>query len=247
MWVAAFRQGLREHGYREGENLVIEVRHAAQRLERLPELATELVRLKIDVAVIYGLPAILAVRKVHNSLPIVMTVHADPVGTGLVESLAHPGGHLTGLMDGHADLAPKRLDLLKTAVPSAARVAAFLNSTTPHAKRQLDLVRGVAPALGLTLLVFDVRGPDDIDRVFAKAVRERADSVFIIPDPSWTGGQNRPRIAEVAMKHRLPVIGTTRDWAEAGLLMSYGTPRWTSENRPNVDGANAAIGGAAQA
>ena len=157
--VAAFRQGLRGHGYVEGENVVIEVRHAAQRIERLPELAAELVSLKIDVAVVYGYPAILAVRKAHNSLPIVMTVRADPVGTGLVASLAHPGGQLTGLTDGHADLAPKRLELLKTAVPSASRVAALLNSTTPHAKRQLDHIRGAAPTLGLTLLVFDVKGP----------------------------------------------------------------------------------------
>src|SRR5262245_42959337 len=120
IYLAAFRQGLREHGYVEGDNVVIEVRHAAQRPERLPELAAQLVSLKIDVAVIYGLPAILAVRRVHNSLPIVMTVHADPVGTGLVASLAHLGGWLTGLTDGHADLAPKRLELLKTAVPSAS-------------------------------------------------------------------------------------------------------------------------------
>jgi len=220
--VAAFRQGLRGHGYVEGENVVIEVRHAAQRIERLPELAAELVSLKIDVAVVYGYPAILAVRKAHNSLPIVMTVRADPVGTGLVASLAHPGGQLTGLTDGHADLAPKRLELLKTAVPSASRVAALLNSTTPHAKRQLDHIRGAAPTLGLTLLVFDVKGPDDINRVFATTAKERADAVFVIPDPSWTSGQSA-RIAEVAIKNRLPAIGTTRAFAEAGLLMSCGT------------------------
>ncbi len=220
--VAAFQQGLRKLGYVEGENVVIEVRHAAQRLERLPKLAAELVNLKIDVAVVYGGPALLALRKVHDSLPIVMTVHADPVGTGLVRSLARPGGQLTGLTDGHADLAPKRLELLKTAAPSASRLAALLNSRTPHARRQLDHIRGAASALGLTLLVFDVRGPDDIDRVFATAVKERADAVFIIPDPSWTRGQSA-RIAEVAMKHRLPAIGTTSGFAEAGLLMSYGT------------------------
>ena len=220
--VTAFRQGLRDLGYVEGENVVIEVRHAAQRLERLTELAVELVGLKIDVAVVYGSPAILAIRKLHSSLPIVMTVHADPVGTGLVASLAQPGGQLTGLMDGHGDLAPKRLELLKAAAPSVSRVAAFFNSATPHAKRQLDHIRDAAPPLGLTLLVFDVRGPADINRVFATARIERADAVFIIPDPSWTTGQHA-RIAEAAMKHRLPAIGTTRGFAEAGLLMSYGT------------------------
>jgi putative ABC transport system substrate-binding protein len=222
MLVAAFRQGLREHGYVEGSNVVIEVRHAAQRPERMPGLAAELVSLKIDVAVVYGTSAILALRKVHSTLPIVMTVHADPVGTGLVASLARPGGQVTGLTDGHADLAPKRLELLKTAVPSASRVAALLNPTVPQAKRQLDHLRHAAPALGLRLLVFEVTGPDDITRVFARAAREGADVVLIIPDPTWTSGQ-WARLADVAMKHRLPAIGTRSGHAEAGMLMSYGT------------------------
>jgi ABC-type uncharacterized transport system substrate-binding protein len=220
IFFAAFLQGLREHGYVEGKNAVIEVRHAAQRMERLPRLAAELVSVNIDVAVVYGGSAIAALREARNSLPIVMTVHADPVGTGLVASLAHPGGQLTGLTDGHADLAPKRLELLKTAVPSASRVAAVLNSTTPHPKRQLDHIRGVAPALGLMLSVFDVKGPDEMSRVVAMAAKERVDALFIIPDPSWDG---RRRLAEAAMKHRLPAIGTTRGFAEAGLLVSYGT------------------------
>jgi putative tryptophan/tyrosine transport system substrate-binding protein len=220
--IAAFRQGLREHGYVEGKNLVLEVRHAAQRPERLPALAAELVSLKIDVAVVWGAPAILAIRKMHSSLPIVMTVHADPVGTGLVASLRRPGGQVTGLTDGHGDLAPKRLELLKTAVPSASRVAALLNPTVPQAQRQLDHLRHAAPALGLRLLVFEVTGPDDIARVFARAAREEADVVLIIPDPTWTSGQ-WARLADIAMKHRLPAIGTRSEQAEAGMLMSYGT------------------------
>src|SRR5215204_5698760 len=117
---------------------------------------------------------------------------------------------------------PKRLELLKTAVPSASRVAALLNPTTPHAQRQLEHIRKAAPALGLTLLVFDVSGPDDISHVFAAAAKQRADAVFIIPDPSWTAGQHA-RLKDAAMKHRLPAIGTTREFAEEGLLMSYGT------------------------
>jgi putative ABC transport system substrate-binding protein len=220
--MAAFRQGLRDLGYVEGRNVVIEERYAEQRSAKLPELAAELVRLKVDVAVVRGSPAVVAVQKAHDTLPIVMTVHADPVGTGLVSSLARPGGQVTGLTDGHADLAPKRLDLLKEAVASVSRVAAFYNPSTPHAARQLKHLQANAPALRLTVLPVEVKGPGDIDGAFGSARRERADAVFIIPDPSWSQGQER-RLADLALKYRLPAIGTLKGNAEAGFLMAYGT------------------------
>lgn len=128
--VAALRQGLREQGYVEGENLVLEVRHALNRPEKAAELGAELAKAGVAVIVIYGSPAIRAVEKTR--LPIVMTVHADPVGSGLAASLARPAGTITGLMDGHADIAPKRLQILKETVPSVARVAAMFNQRTPH-------------------------------------------------------------------------------------------------------------------
>jgi putative ABC transport system substrate-binding protein len=221
-FMAAFRQGLRDLGYVEGRNVVIEERYAEQRSATLPGLAAELVRLKVDVAVVRGSPAVVAFQKAHDTIPIVMTVHADPVGTGLVGSLAHPGGRITGLTDGHADLAPKRLELLKETVPSISRVAALHNRSTPHARRQLEHIRANAPALGLTILPIEVHGPRDIDDAFSRARRERADAVFIIPDPSWSLGQEQ-RLADLALKHRLPAIGTLKKFAETGMLIAYGT------------------------
>jgi putative ABC transport system substrate-binding protein len=221
-FLTAFRQGLRDLGYVEGRNLVIEERYAEQRSAALPGLAAELVRLKVDVTVVRGSPAVVAAQRAHDTLPIVMTVHADPVGTGLVASLAHPGGRVTGLTDGHADLAPKRLELLKEMVASVSRVAALHNPSTPHAARQLQHIQANAPALGLTILPVKVQGPRDIDGAFGSARRERADAVFVIPDPSWSLGQER-RLADLALKHRLPAIGTLRKFAETGMLMAYGT------------------------
>jgi putative ABC transport system substrate-binding protein len=220
-WVTAFRDGLRELGYREGENVVLEQRHAAQQLDKLPGLAADLVRLQVDVVVANGTPAILAARNAKNDLPIVITVNADPVGAGLVISLARPGGNITGNTDGHADLGPKRMELLKAAVPSVSRVAVLWNPATPQAARQLENIQAAAPALGVTLLPFEVGGPGDIDRVFARIDRGRAGALFVIPDQSWSQGQER-RIGELAMKSRLPGSGTARQFALSGILMSYG-------------------------
>jgi putative ABC transport system substrate-binding protein len=220
-WVIAFRDGLRELGYREGENVIVEQRHAAQQLDKLPGLAADLVRLQVDVVVANGTPAILAAKNAKSGLPIVITVNADPVGAGLVMSLARPGGNITGNTDGHADLGPKRMELLKTAVPSASRVAVLWNPATPQAARQLENIQAAAPGLGVTLLPFEVGGPGDIDRVFARIGRGRAGALFVIPDQSWSQGQER-RIGELAMKSRLPGSGTTRQFALSGILMSYG-------------------------
>jgi putative tryptophan/tyrosine transport system substrate-binding protein len=223
-WVAAFRQGLRDLGYVEGENIVIQQRHASARPERLPGLASELVGLKIDVLVVYGAWALRHTGwKPPGTLPIVFTVDADPVGRGLVASLARPGGNVTGLSDTHAELVPKRLQLLKEVVPSVARVGVLLNPDSSLAPAQLKTAQAAAPALGLTVLPAEVqgRGRDDMDLAFARMGQQRLGGLLIIGDP--TVSVHRARIAELAVQSRLPAISTVREWAEAGLLLAYGT------------------------
>jgi putative ABC transport system substrate-binding protein len=219
-WVGAFRDGLRALGYVEGHTIVIEQRHAAGRSERLPELAAELLRLPVDVLVVYGawFPF---VQELPRTVPIVFTVVSDPVGQGLVASLAHPGGNLTGLSDMHADLAPKRLEFLKEIVPAASRVAVLWNPGTSGALRLLHAAQAAAPALGLTILPVGVTGlaPDDIEHALATISKEHAEAILVIPDP--TINVHRRRIVEFAVEHRLPTIGTVRNWAEGGFLLSY--------------------------
>jgi putative ABC transport system substrate-binding protein len=219
-WVEALRRELSALGYIEGENLVLDLRHTSQRPGRLSEVAAELVRSAPDVLVVYGSQPVAAVQK--SGLPIVMTVHADPLGTGLVPSLARPGGNITGLTDGHADLAPKRLEILKDVVPSIKRVAVLFNPTTPHAVRQLKHVQSAAPAMGLSVVPLEVRSPAEVDAALAKAVQARADALFVAPDPTWWVGQHR-RLAEFALANRLPTIGTVRQFADQGMLLAYGT------------------------
>ena len=222
-WIAAFRDGLRELGYVEGENLVIEPRYAAGHVERLPALAAELVRLKVDILVAAPSGSALSAKKVTSTVPIVFMGEPDPVGTGLVASLARPGGNVTGLADAHADLIAKRLDLLKEVVPSASRVGVLWTSSNASTAPQLKMVQAAAPALGLTVVPVEVKGPGrgDLDRAFATIGSERLGGLFVIADP--TLGNLRTRIAELSIAHRLPASGTHRGWAEGGLLMSYGT------------------------
>ncbi len=221
-WVAAFRQGLKDLGYAEGKDLILEQRHAFNQAARVPDLAASLARRQVDVVVVYGSPAIAALQQSESTIPIVMTVHADPVGSGVVKSLARPGGNITGFTDGHADLAPKRLEILKEVVPAVSRVAAMFNPTTAHAARQWKLVERAAPRLGVKLVPVEIRGADEIERAFDAIVKQRADAVFMIPDPTWWVGQV-PRMADLAIKHRLPAIGTVRKFADHGLLVAYGT------------------------
>ncbi|MGH7304811.1 MAG: ABC transporter substrate-binding protein [Candidatus Rokuibacteriota bacterium] len=223
-WVAAFRQGLRDLGYVEGENVVIQQRHAAGQAEKLPELAAELLGLKIDVLVVYGIWALKdAGWKAPGTLPIVFTVDADPVGKGLVGSLARPGGNITGLSDAHADLVPKRLELLKEVIPSVARVGVLVNPDNTGAASQLKTAQAAAPALGLTVLPIEVKGRErgDMDLVFARMGQLRLGGLVIIGDP--TVSVHRKRIGELVVQTRLPAVSTVREWAEAGLLMAYGT------------------------
>jgi putative ABC transport system substrate-binding protein len=221
-WVMAMRQRLNELGYVEGRNLVFEQRHAFNQVDKVRDLTTDLLRRKVDVLVVYGSPAIAAVKAYGSQVPIVMTVHADPVGSGIVQSLARPGGNVTGLTDGHADLAPKRLEVLKEVVPSVSRVAVIFNPATSHALRQWQLAQAAAPKLGLTVIPIEVNGPPALEAGFASMVKQRANAAFLAPDPSWWNGQES-RIANLAIKHRLPSIGTVREFAEHGILIAYGT------------------------
>ena len=219
-YFAAFRNGLRALGYVDGENIVIEPRHADGRRERLPELAGQLIRLKVDVLVTFGSAS--AAKQATNTVPIVFIVEPDPVGTGLVASLAHPGGNITGISDSHAELVQKRLQLLKEVVPRTARVGVLLNPANHNAASQLKTAQAAGPALGLTVTPVEVKGPgrEDLDPAFATMRRERLAALLILGDSALA--THRTRIAELAIKHRLPTAGTARAWAEGGLLMAYG-------------------------
>jgi putative ABC transport system substrate-binding protein len=222
-WVAAFRDGLRSLGYVEGENLVIEQRYAAGKVDRLPALAAELLALKVDVIVTAPAGAAFAARNATSTIPIVFMGEPDPVGTGLVASLAHPGSNVTGLADAHSELVPKRLELLKQLVPSASRVGVLWNPSNASTAPQVKTVQAAAPALGLAIVPVAVKGPgrDDLDRAFATIAKERLGALLVLGDS--TLGVQRNRIAELSIAHRLPTSGTHRGWAEGGLLMSYGT------------------------
>ncbi|MBI3061199.1 MAG: ABC transporter substrate-binding protein [Deltaproteobacteria bacterium] len=219
--LAAFEQGLRELGYVQGKNILIEQRYAAGQFEKLPELAAELVRLKVDVILAGGAPAAHAAKQATTTIPIVMGNAADPVGTGLVVSLARPGGNITGLSDFFAGVITKRLELLKEVVPSASRVAVLLNPTNPTNPLQLKMIQDIAPALGVTLLPLEAKKPEDIDRAFTAMKKERAEALIVMGDPMF--GTYPRRIRELAVKGRLPAIHGGRGAVEAGGLMSYGT------------------------
>ncbi len=219
--MAAFRQGLRELGYLEGKNILIEHRSAAGQFEKLPELAAELVRLRVDILVAEGAPAAHAAKNATSVIPIVIGNAADPVGTGLVTSLARPGGNITGLSDFNFAVVTKRLGLLKEVVPSATRVAVLLNPTNPTNPLQLKEIQAAAPGLGVTPLPLEAKGPDDIDRAFTAIRKDRAGALIVIGDPMF--GTHRRQIAELAVKNRLPAIYGSSDNMDVGALMSYGT------------------------
>ena len=219
--LAAFRQKLRELGYLEGQNIVIEQRYAIGRSEKLPELLAELVALKVDLLVVAGDPAVHAAKKATNTIPIVMVASPDPVGTGLIASLAHPGGNVTGLSDFHAGVITKRLELLKDVVPSASRVAVLLNPVNPSNPLQLKDIQAVAPAFRVTLLPLEIKGPDDMDHTFTTIEKERPGALLVIGDRLFATHQKR--IFEFVIKSRLPAIYSQSVYVDGGGLMSYGT------------------------
>ena len=219
--LAAFKQALRELGYSEGHNILIEQRYAGGNFQQLPELAAELVRVKVDILVVAGAPASLAARKMTSVIPIVVVGIADPVGLGLVDSLARPGGNITGLSDFNAGVVAKRLELLKEVVPSASRVGVLLNPTNPTNPLQLKLTQAVASTLGVRLLPLEAKSAEDIDRAFAAMRTERAEAVVVIGDPMF--GTQRRRLIDLSVKTGLPAIYSNREYVIHGGLVSYGT------------------------
>lgn len=219
-WIGTFKRTLRELGYAEGQNLVIEQRHADGHAGKMPALAAELLRLKIDVLVIYG--AWHLTGKLPPDTPVVFTVVPDPVAQGLVTSLARPGGNLTGFADNHDALVPKRLELIKEVLPSASRVA-ILHYPNRMSLLQLNTAETAAPKQGITLVPVEVKGPEpsEVDRAFATMVKERVAAFVVIAEPTLSA--NRKLIAESAIKNRLVAVGTVADWAAVGFLVSYGT------------------------
>ena len=217
--VEAFRQGLRELGYVEGKNIVVEYRWAEGKIERLPDLATELVRLKVDVIVSGGNSATQAAKKATNTIPIVMTQVSDPVASGFVASLARPGGNITGLSTLAPEISGKQLELLKEIVPKLSRVAVLGSSTTPgnaQARREIELAAG---ALKVQLQYLDVLATKDIETAFRAASNGRADAVLVLQ--SFVVLPQRKQIADLAVKNRLPAIYYSIEYVEDGGLMTY--------------------------
>jgi putative ABC transport system substrate-binding protein len=217
---APFRERLRELGYVEDQNLTIEWRSSGGKAERFPELAAELVRLKVNVIVAGDNPAIAAAQKATGTIPIVMVLAQDPIASGFARSLARPGGNLTGLTVQGTELQGKALEILKEAVPTASRIGILWDPTEPGRQVQAQEAKVAARTLGLQAQLVEVRGAAELDRVFATMARDKLHAIRI--QPSGMTSAHRTRIAELALKHRLPSIGSTGWWVEAGGLLAYG-------------------------
>ncbi len=214
----AFRQGLRELGYIEGQNIAIEYRFAEAKLERLPDLAAGLVHLKVDVIFTINTPASQAAKNATKTIPIVFTYVAEPAA--LVASLARPGGNVTGLTTIADELSGKRLELLREALPGVSRVAVLWHSASPTSTRVFRETEGASRQLGMRLQPLGVRGPDELQNAFKVATRERAGALIVIEDLVMSS--HRTRVLDLAVRSRLPTVSQYREFAEAGGLLSYG-------------------------
>jgi ABC-type uncharacterized transport system substrate-binding protein len=217
--VKALVQRLGELGWVEGRNVAIEYRYAEGRNERLADIAAEFVRLKVDVIVTSATPPSVAAKKATSSIPIVFATVGDPIGAGLVASLARPGGNITGLSLQQSDTAAKRLELLREVLPGLRHVAIVANVDNPAVRLDLREVQSAAVALGIEPIKFEIRRPEDIAPA-VNAVKGRAEALYVCNDPLAT--TNRVRIGELALDIRLPTMCGTREYVEAGNLMSYG-------------------------
>jgi putative tryptophan/tyrosine transport system substrate-binding protein len=224
----ALRQGLRRLGYVEEKNIFVEYRYAEEKLDRLPALAAELVRLKVDVIVTGGPTVTRAVKEASVTIPIVMAQDPDPVGNRFIASLSRPGGNITGLSSLTADLSGKRLELLQEILSKLSRVAVFETSTNTGNAQQLKETELAAGAFGVRLQHLDVLGGKDIETAFRAAIKERADAVIVLN--SAVVSSHRPQIADLAIKSRLPVTYPRSEYVEDGGLMSYGVS-FTDLNR----------------
>jgi putative tryptophan/tyrosine transport system substrate-binding protein len=219
--VVAFREGLRDLGWLEGRNLVIEYRWANGHFDRLPVIAAELVRLKVDVIAASTTPAAIAAKKATDSIPIVGLSLTNPVGLGLIASIAHPGGNVTGVSYSlDPEIFGKHLALLTEAVPKVRRVAVLSNPAGPAQPATIRSIQDAARSLGVQVLLVDARGPTEFDSAFAMLARERPGAVFVVMDPTYIG--QRARLPELATRNRLPSMFTQAVDAEAGGLMSFG-------------------------
>jgi putative ABC transport system substrate-binding protein len=210
-----FREGLRDFGYVDGQNIKIEFRSGEGKLGILPDLAADLVRLKVDLIVASETPAVQAAKQVTSTIPIVMAPSGDPVGTGQVASLAKPGGNVTGLSAATAELAGKSLELLRELLPSVRRVAALADPTNPFTKPFLEQIKRAGQALSIEIDVHMVRGADEFEAAFAAMTSARVDAVIVQPTLP------RKRAVELVLQHRLPAVSGNRAFADAGGLMSY--------------------------
>jgi putative ABC transport system substrate-binding protein len=216
---AVLQQGLRELGYVEGKNIILEYRFAEENVARLPELATDLVRRNVDIIVAAGHPMVLAAKQATTTIPIVMTVPTDPVETGLVESLARPGGNITGLTNRVVEIAGKPLELFKETVPTLVRVAVFYDAANPANFLHAQVVQTAGHALGLTVQLWEVRGPDDFARVFAALRQERPDGLYVTGGPLLR--THEKRLIDFAVQSGFPSVHEGREAVEAGGLLSY--------------------------
>ena len=220
-FVKAFREGLRELGWIEGQNIIIDYRFAEGRFDRLPALAAELIRLKVDVIVASPTPAALAAKNATSTIPIVMTGGGNPVGLGLVASLARPGGNVTGLTFSVGfDTVVKALELLREIVPNASRVAVLLNPANPGHLLAMREVKDAARSLGVQLQILEARAPSEFDGAFAAMVKQRVAALLVVPDSMFL--LHRARLADLSAQNRLPTMHGDRESVEAGGLMSYG-------------------------
>jgi putative tryptophan/tyrosine transport system substrate-binding protein len=215
----AFLQGMREFGYVEGQNLAIDYRTASEYSELLPGLVSELLRLKVDVFAVRGTPEALAIKNATTTVPAVMTAVADPVGSGIAASLAHPGGNFTGLVSFATELAAKRVEMLRELVPAAKLVAAIEDPGNPANTAQWEAIRDAARTLGIGALQLKVRNAEDVIRVFDEARVQRVDAIYV--DVNSITRANQRLIVELAARHKIPAIYSAREFLEVGGLMSY--------------------------
>jgi putative tryptophan/tyrosine transport system substrate-binding protein len=216
-----FKKGLREHGYVEGQNVVLELRYGEAKAEQLPILATDLVRLKVDVIVAISNPAIEAIKQATQTIPIVMPIGSDPVGVGFVASLARPGGNITGLSAYSPELNGKRLELLKETFPKLSRVALLVSPNVPGNAIDLKETESAARSLRLRTQVLEVQGSADLDSTFKTMAKEHADGFVVFPGQP-TLFVSRKQLVEFAVKHRLPAMYPLADYVNLGGLISYG-------------------------
>jgi putative ABC transport system substrate-binding protein len=231
-YIEAFRQGLRELGYVEGQNIAVEYRWAEGRSDRFPDLAADLVRAKVSLIFAWGTTAVTAAKRATGTIPIVFVGVGDPVGTGVVASLARPGGNITGLTNISAELSSKHLELLKEIVPGLTRAAVLRNPINPASTSQLRETQSAAQALGVQLQVVEVRDPKEFESAFSAMTRERARALIVLADPVFLS--HRTQISDLAAKSRLPAVFNVGQYVEVGGLMAYGPSLVDSFRRATI-------------